>query len=71
MFPFHLILAPLTKADPFTVSVNAALPAAMDGGSMLVKEGTGLLPVMLNVRAFDVPPDAPGVKTVMETEPGA
>jgi hypothetical protein len=37
--PFHCTVDPLTKSDPFTVRVNAALPAAAEFGLRLDSEG--------------------------------
>jgi hypothetical protein len=42
--PFHKMLEPFIKFEPFTVKVNAAAPAVIDAGEMLVKLGTGLVP---------------------------
>lgn len=39
--PFHEINAPETKLVPFTVSVKALLPAAIDDGDKLVIVGAG------------------------------
>src|SRR5215470_4725709 len=54
-----------TKPDPLTVSVNAAPPALTVLGLIEVTTGKGLGgTVIVNVKEFDVPPPAGGVKTV-------
>ncbi len=55
---------PLTKFEPFTVSVKAELPTVVALGEILVSEGTGLLTV--RVRDPLVPP---GLTTVIERVP--
>jgi hypothetical protein len=56
---------PLTKLDPFTVSVKAPDPAVVLAGSNEVIAGRGLLAaVMLKVTALDVPPPGAGFVTV-------
>ena len=65
--PFTCTCDPLTKLLPFTVRVNAALPAVTLEGEMLDIEGTGLLTV--SVAADEVPPPGAALLTVMETLP--
>jgi hypothetical protein len=60
--PFHLTTDVLTKPDPFTVSVNAGPPGAATLGDSVLSTGIGLL--IVNVRAFDVPPPGAGLNTV-------
>ena len=59
--PFHIIVAPDTKLDPFTVRVNAAPPAVAELGLRLDSDSVpdGL---MVNVNALEVAP--PGFCTV-------
>lgn len=57
------------KPLPFTVSVNAAVPALTVFGDMEVATGCGLFTV--NVIAFDVPPPGAGFVTVTEGVPAA
>jgi hypothetical protein len=60
------MVAPLTKLDPFAVSVKLGPPAAVDVGLTEVKVGTGLLPtVIVNVRPLEVPPPGVGFVTVI------
>jgi hypothetical protein len=64
--PLKFTVAPLTKAEPLTVSVNAVEPAtALEGESELIV-GTALL--IANETAFDVPPGA-GFVTITVTVP--
>jgi len=55
--PFHVAAAPLTKLDPFTVRVNAGLPAEVVGGVRLIKIGGGFglefSEVIVNEAGFD------------------
>ncbi len=62
--PFQRTSDVATKLLPFTVNVNAAPPAAVLGGASDVSAGTGLGALMVNVRAFEVPPPGAGVTTV-------
>jgi len=62
--PFQLTVAPLTKPDPFTVSVNEADPAVTDDGLKLVIEGC---PIMVNVAEFDSA--EPGFEAVIVAAP--
>ena len=55
------------KLPPFTVKVNAALPAVTLVGVILVRVGCGLLTA--RVTAADVPPPGAGVKTVTDRLP--
>jgi hypothetical protein len=43
--PFHCTVVVLRKFAPFTVSVNAAPPAAAEAGLKLEMDGTGLFTV--------------------------
>ncbi len=67
--PFQRTCEVATKLLPFTVSVNAAPPAAVLGGASDVSAGTGLGALMVNVRAFEVPPPGVGFTTVTGTVP--
>src|SRR5438128_3535801 len=68
--PFHRTTEPPTKFVPFTVSVNAAAPAAADAGLRLVVVGTGFgAEEMVNVCAFDVPPPGAGLNTITDAVP--
>src|SRR5205823_9701287 len=60
--PFHLTVLPLTKPVPVTVSVKAALPAAVLVGDRAARVGDELFTV--NVCAAEVPPPGAGVTTV-------
>ena len=60
-----MIVAPLTKVLPLTVSVNAASPAVALVGEIFEVTGTGLLTVKL-IAGVDVPP--PGAGFVTETD---
>jgi hypothetical protein len=60
--PFHFTSEPLTKFEPFTVSVKAGPPAMALVGTREVATGTGFLTV--NVFAADVPPPGAGFFTV-------
>jgi hypothetical protein len=61
--PPNVAVAPFTKFDPFTVSVNAAPPAiALAGASGAVITGTGLFTVKLT--EFEAPPPGPGFVTI-------
>jgi hypothetical protein len=65
--PFQFTTEPVTKFDPFTVSVKAGPPCvALLGESELIA-GTGLL--MVKVIAFDVPPPGAAFTTVTEAVP--
>ena len=68
--PFQRTSEVPTKLLPFTVSVNAAPPAAVLGGASDVSAGTGLGALMVNVSAFEVPPPGVGFATVTGTVPG-
>ena len=59
------------KLVPFTVSVNAPEPATALDGCKVVIVGTGFVPVMVNVTAFDVPPAGVGFVTVTGGVPTA
>src|SRR6266404_66681 len=60
--PFQLTVEPLTKPVPVTVSVKAALPAAVLVGDSAARVGDELFTV--NVCAAEVPPPGAGVTTV-------
>lgn len=59
----------LLKLVPLTVKTNAASPAVLLVGEMLLSVGTGLLTRRL--AAADVPPPGVGLKTVIGNEPAA
>jgi hypothetical protein len=52
--PFHRTLAPLTKFDPVTVSVNPAPPAGAELGDNEASVGPGA--VIVNGSALDTDP---------------
>jgi hypothetical protein len=60
--PFHRTTEPLTKLDPFTVSVKPAPPTTVLVGEILFSTGSGLL--MVNVCPPDAPPPGAAVNTV-------
>src|SRR5512134_2042029 len=60
--PFHWTVAPVTKALPFTVNSNAALPATTLAG--LRELTTGIALPIVNVTGDDVPPPGVGLTTV-------
>ena len=60
--PCHSTTELLTKFVPFTVSVNAPLPALAVLGEIELTVGTGLFTV--NVTGVDVPPPGAGFVTV-------
>jgi hypothetical protein len=63
--PLNFTVEPFTKFVPFTVSVNAAEPAAIVDGEIVVTVGTGFdAAVIVNVTEFDVPPPGVGFVTV-------
>jgi hypothetical protein len=64
--PLKFTVAPDTNPTPFTVSVNAAEPAAALEGEIELSVGTGLL--IANDTPFDVPPGA-GFVTVTVAVP--
>jgi hypothetical protein len=65
--PFTRTTDPDTKLLPFTVSVNAALPAVTVLGKMLVSEGAGF--ATLTVSWPEVPPPGAALTTVIERLP--
>ena len=71
VLPFHLIVVPLMKLVPSTVSIKEALPAVALLGVKTLSIGTGLLGVMVKGKAELVPPPGSGVKTVTDTDPAA
>src|SRR5262249_53297239 len=68
---FQLTTELLTKPVPFTVSVNAALPATTMPGESDVIVGAGFVWLIVNVAATEVPPPGAGLNTVTEAEPAA
>src|SRR5215813_12332675 len=65
--PFHRTLAPLTKFEPVTVSVNPAPPACAELGDREASVGPGA--VIVKDRALDT--DPPGLATVTCAAPAA
>ena len=65
--PFQFSTEPMTKFEPFMLSVKAGPPAVARLGEMELIAGTGLLTV--NVIAFDVPPPGVAFTTVTEAVP--
>jgi hypothetical protein len=65
--PFQSTTEPMTRFEPFTVSVNAGPPAVALMGEIELIVGTGLLTV--NVIAFDVPPPGVALTTLTEGVP--
>ena len=63
--PFHTTVAPVTKLEPFTVSVKAAAPWVALLGERLVRVGLGVLTEKLT--AAEVPPPGAGFTTVTGT----
>jgi hypothetical protein len=64
LVPFQLTTDPKTKPVPFTVRVNAVVPAvALVGASELIV-GTGFAAVIVNAAFPDVPPPGAGLNTV-------
>ena len=64
--PFHLTDEAAIKFVPLTVRVNCAAPAVILAGESEVAVGAGLLGtgLMVNAKAFDVPPPGVPLKTV-------
>src|SRR3989338_4433394 len=60
--PFQRTTEPVTKFEPFTVSVKAAPPALALVGESELTAGTGLF--ILKVRELEVPPPGAGLNTV-------
>src|SRR5438552_16680242 len=69
--PFHCTTAPETKLLPLTVSVKAAPPAVALFGTRVVRVGTGLVEVIVTLRALEVPPPGAGLTTVTGAVPAA
>jgi branched-subunit amino acid transport protein AzlD len=67
--PFHCTGDAATKPAPFTVSVKAADPAAIEEGDRLVTLACGLS--TSNDTAADVPPPGPGLTTVTAAKAAA
>jgi hypothetical protein len=69
--PPKLMVAPATKFVPVTVRVNPTEPAAMLDGCSELSVGSGLLDgvLIVNVRAFDVPPPGAALMTVIDAVP--
>jgi len=65
--PLKFTVAPETKLDPFTVSVNAPEPTNTLVGDNVVTTGVGLFTVKFT--AFDVPPPGVGFVTVTGSVP--
>ena len=65
--PFQFTTEPVTKPEPFTVSVKAAPPAVALLGEIELIAGTGFW--MVNLAEFDVAPPVPGFLTVTFTVP--
>jgi hypothetical protein len=63
--PFHRIVEPARKPEPFTVRVNADPPAVAELGLRLEMLGVGT--VIVNVAALEVKP--PGLTTVTVAVP--
>ena len=64
MLPFHRTTDVMTKFVPVVVSVKAAPPAVALLGEMELSVGTGLVAVIVNVCAVEVPPPGVELKTV-------
>jgi len=64
--PFHLTLLPELKCVPFTISVNAGLPACLVEGVIVLIVGPDLIS---KVMPLDVPPPGNGLKTVTVAVP--
>jgi hypothetical protein len=62
--PFHCTAELAIKLEPFTLKVNAALPAVAEEGERLEASGTGAL--MVNDCCADVPPLGPEFTTVTD-----
>jgi hypothetical protein len=62
--PFHFTTDPLVNPVPFTVSVNAAVPAVAEAGDNVLIVGTGFAALMTKAEAPDVPPPGVGLNTV-------
>lgn len=54
--PFHCATELLIKFVPFNVNVNAAPPAPVDVGEIVVSVGAGFAALMVNVNVFEVVP---------------
>ena len=72
--PFQRTVEPLTKLFPVTVNTNAALPAFVELGLIAISSGAGGGGTLIvNGKAFEVPPPSPavlgGVKTVTLAAP--
>jgi hypothetical protein len=63
--PFHCTTEVLMKLPPFTVNVNAGLPAITEFGTSEPSDGTGV--VTVKVTAFDVPPPGVGLTTLTKS----
>src|SRR5579871_289741 len=62
--PFHRTTAPLTNPEPFTVSVNAAVPAVALAGDSELIVGTGFAAVIVKLTLLEAPPPGDGLTTV-------
>ena len=66
--PLKSAVEPLTKLVPVSVMV-VALPTNVEAGLMLVSVGAGLVGVMVNVFAVEVPPPGAAFTTVIDAVP--
>src|SRR5882762_1402711 len=62
--PFQLTTEPLRNPVPFTVSVNAAVPAVAFAGDSELIAGTGFVALIVKAELPDVPPPGAGLNTV-------
>jgi hypothetical protein len=69
--PFQRTTEVTAKFVPVAVSVKAAPPATALVGEIELRVGTGLVAVMVNVFAAEVPPPGVGLNTVTEALPVA
>jgi len=64
LVPFQFTTDPLMNPVPFTVRVNAPVPAVAKAGESVLIVGTGFGALIVNVEAPDVPPPGAGLNTV-------
>jgi hypothetical protein len=64
--PPKVAVAPLTKLEPFTVSVNAAPPTIAEGGTSDAITGTGLLAGFTGIISVNVLSSFPGAASPVE-----
>lgn len=69
LVPFHCTKLVATKPSPLTVSVKAPEPAVADAGENPVREGGGLVSMMVNAAPPDGPPPGGGFATVTTEVP--